>query len=101
LLIQFNGIAAEKHKNKSRFCDISEQNIIARNGTNFQIKETNLGNWLNPEGYMFLLNNVDSYRLIDQTLKELVRAERTNSFWRQFQETYITQQDIAYIKKQV
>ena len=97
LLIQFYGIAAKK--NNSRFFNIYGQNIIAPNGTNFQIKGTNLGNWLNPEGYMFLLDNVNSYRLIDQTLKELVGADRTNSFWKQFQEAYISRQDIAYIKK--
>ena len=29
------------------------QDLIAPDGSKFFIKGTNLGNWLNPEGYMF------------------------------------------------
>jgi endoglucanase len=99
-LVMVNSASADNHKkNSTKFFYVEGQNIIASNGENFQIKGTNLGNWLNPEGYMFLFENVSSYRLIDITLKELVGAERTNNFWHQFQEQYITQQDIHYIKK--
>jgi len=92
-------LAANKNDSKNKFFEIKDQYIIAPTGENFHIKGTNLGNWLNPEGYMFLFENVNSYRLIDQALKELVGADRTNSFWHQFQDQYITQNDIQYIKK--
>jgi len=99
-LIFVNSSFAENNKSSSKkFFEIDGQNIIAPNGDNFKIKGTNLGNWLNPEGYMFLFENVSSYRLIDQALKELVGAEQTNRFWHQFQDQYITLQDIHYIKK--
>jgi endoglucanase len=86
-------------KTSKKYFDIAGQDIIAPNGEKFQIKGTNLGNWLNPEGYMFLFDNVTSYRQIDQAFKELVGPDRANVFWKQFQEQYITQQDIRYIKK--
>jgi len=82
-----------------RFIRIEGQNLIDPAGKQFLIKGTNLGNWLNPEGYMFLFDNVNSYRMIDQTLKELVGADATNQFWLQFQQNYITQADIHYIRQ--
>lgn len=92
-------IARNKTTSTKSYFGIENQNIIAPNGDKFHIKGTNLGNWLNPEGYMFLFDNASSYRLIDQALKELVGADRTNSFWHEFQDQYITQKDIQYIRK--
>jgi len=92
-------LASNTNHKTNKFFDVRDQNIIAPTGENFHIKGTNLGNWLNPEGYMFLFENVSSYRLIDQALKEMVGPDRTNSFWHQFQDQYITQDDIVYIKK--
>ena len=89
--------AAAKRTYKGHF-DIKGQNIIAPNGEIFHIKGTNLGNWLNPEGYMFIFDKVSSYRMIDQAFKELVGPDRTNYFWHQFQDKYITREDIHYIK---
>jgi endoglucanase len=99
-LFNINESFAERKTNNIKgFFGIEDQNIIGPNGEQFQIKGTNLGNWLNPEGYMFLFENASSYRLIDQALKELVGAERTNNFWHRFQDQYITQSDIQFIKK--
>lgn len=47
---------------------------------------------------MFLFQDVNSYRLIDQTLKELAGPDAVNQFWRQFQDNYITKADIQYLK---
>lgn len=93
-----NSFSQSKAYNKS-FFEIDGQNIISPSGEQFHIKGTNLGNWLNPEGYMFLFETVSSYRLIDQALKELVGTDKTNNFWHQFQDQYITKSDIQYIKK--
>ena len=35
------------------FVRIEGQNLIQPDGSKLFIKGTNLGNWLNPEGYMF------------------------------------------------
>lgn len=37
----------------SSFIRIEGENLIQPNGDTLHIKGTNLGNWLNPEGYMF------------------------------------------------
>jgi hypothetical protein len=91
-------LKAEKQVD-NHFVQIEHQGLIDRNGKPFLIKGINLGNWLNPEGYMFLFDKVNSFRLIDQALKELVGADETNRFWQQFQENYITQADIHYIRQ--
>jgi len=64
----------------------------------FQIKGTNLGNWLVPEGYMFLFKDATSPRLINQTLTELIGPQKTKAFWRKYLDVYITAEDIHYLK---
>ncbi|HOZ20820.1 MAG TPA: glycoside hydrolase family 5 protein, partial [bacterium] len=49
--------------------------IRGGDGEEILLRGTNLGNWLNPEGYMFQFKRVNSFRLIDQALKELAGAD--------------------------
>lgn len=72
--------------------------IIGIDGKPFQIKGTNLGNWLVPEGYMFQFKDVNSPRLINQALLELIGPEEVKSFWKKFMDEYITESDIQYLK---
>jgi hypothetical protein len=100
LAISGMGVVHAQTKVKtSTFFKVSGKELIAPDGKPFLLKGTNLGNWLNPEGYMFLFEKVSSYRLIDQALKEMVGPDAVNAFWRQFQENYITRDDIFYIRK--
>ena len=82
-----------------RFFTTKGKEIIDLNGKAFQIKGTNLGNWLVPEGYMFLFENASSPRLINQTLTELVGPGEMKIFWKKYLDTYITAADIHYLKK--
>ena len=72
--------------------------IISPEGKPFLIRGTNLGNWLVPEGYMFKLQNVNSPRLINQALTDLVGPAAMKDFWTKFQDQYITSSDIQYLK---
>jgi endoglucanase len=72
--------------------------IVDGNGKAFLIRGMNLGNWLVPEGYMFGFKDVNSPRLIDQTLDELIGPSETKKFWEQYAATYITEADIHFIK---
>ncbi len=84
---------------QNRFVSVKGHDLIAPDGKPFLIQGINLGNWLNPEGYMFLFKDVSSYRLIDEALKEMVGPDFVENFWREFQENYITLRDIRYIKQ--
>jgi len=81
------------------FITIDGQNLIAPDGNKFFIQGINLGNWLNPEGYMFGFSRTSSARLIDQAFCEMVGPDFTNQFWKQFKDNYITREDIRYIRK--
>ena len=83
--------------NANQFIYVDKQNLIGPNGKPFVIKGINLGNWLNPEGYMFLFKDVNCFRLIDQSFKEMVGPEFVNHFWQKFQNEYITRKDIHFI----
>ena len=77
---------------------VKGKNIIGPNGKSFRLKGTNLGNWLVPEGYMFLYKEVSSPRLINQTLTELVGPDAITKFWKKYLDVYITEVDIHYLK---
>jgi len=81
------------------FVGIDGKNLIAPDGTTFLIKGTNLGNWLNPEGYMFSFKTTSSARQINEMFCELVGPDATADFWKAFKDNYITEDDIRFIKQ--
>ena len=79
------------------FIRVEGQDLIAPDGSKFFIKGTNLGNWLNPEGYMFGFSKTNSARMIDQMFCEMVGPDFTAEFWKMFKDNYITRADIEFI----
>lgn len=100
-LANIQTVEAKKEKKfaPAKFIQIDGQNLIAPGGEKFFIKGTNLGNWLNPEGYMFLFKKTNAPRQIDQAFKEMVGPDFTNKFWKLFKDNYVTREDINYLKK--
>lgn len=83
---------------KNNFVTVKGKEIINPDGKPILLKGINIGNWLNPEGYMFRFDNVNSFRLIDNTIKELIGADEARIFWQSFRDNYITKEDIQFIK---
>lgn len=79
------------------FVRISGQDLIQPDGSKLFIKGTNLGNWLNPEGYMFGFNRTNSGRFINEMFCQLVGPDFTSDFWKKFKDNYITRKDIEFI----
>lgn len=79
------------------FVRISGTDLIRPDGSKLFIMGTNLGNWLNPEGYMFGFNKASSAHLIDEMFRQLVGPDATNDFWRKFKDNYITSDDVRFI----
>lgn len=90
--------AASLSAQQKGFVKVDGKHFVEPNGKKFLLRGINLGNWLNPEGYMFKLQNVSSYRLIDNTIKELIGADEARNFWKTFRDNYITKEDIHFIK---
>lgn len=86
--------AANKH-----FVRIQGKDLIQPDGTKLFILGTNLGNWLNPEGYMFNFSKTNSAHFIDDMFCELVGPDFTAKFWKAFKDNYITSADIRFIKE--
>jgi len=92
-----NGAAADN----DRFIRVQGKHLVTPDGKEFLIQGTNLGNWLNPEGYMFLFRsaNANSFRTIDEAFCELAGPDFTRNFWKEYKNNYIAKEDIDYIKR--
>lgn len=89
----------KKQTPEDRFIRIEGPDLVKPDGEKFFIQGINLGNWLNPEGYMFLFGSeAASYRQINEAFCELVGPDFTKEFWREFKKNYITEEDIKYIR---
>lgn len=84
----------------AEFVRVEGPNLVKPDGTKLFIQGTNLGNWLNPEGYMFGLSRTNSAWMIDLMIKEAVGPDFAAEFWRQFKDNYITRKDIEFIASQ-
>ena len=98
LLITATSLAEVTQKNN--YVRVSGPDLIQPNGQKLYIQGTNLGNWLNPEGYMFGFSRTNSAWMIDLLFKQAVGPDFTAKFWQTFKENYITRDDILFIKHQ-
>jgi endoglucanase len=98
LLLAIFLLAGSLSAQPKSFCRVDGRVIRGGDGQEILLRGTNLGNWLNPEGYMFQFKNVSSFRLIDQVLKELAGADEARAFWQTFRDNYVTREDIHYLK---
>jgi len=65
-----------------------------------QLRGINLGNWLEPEGYMFHFEGgQQSTREIEDFTKELLGPVKAEAFWKQYRDNYITEEDILFLKQ--
>lgn len=79
------------------FVKVKGHGLVDEKGEAYFIRGTNLGNWLNPEGYMFGFKKCGSAHMIDEMFKELVGPEQTRRFWRAFKDNYIAEADLAFV----
>ena len=79
------------------FLKVDGHNIVDSKGEKFYIKGTNLGNWCNPEGYMFGFSRANSYSMINDVVTQLFGPTEAAEFWKKFKKNYITEADIAFI----
>lgn len=82
---------------RDQFVRVDGEYLIEPDGDTLFIKGTNLGNWLNPEGYMFGFSKTNSVGMIDRMFCELVGPDFTAEFWKMFKDNYVTREDIEFI----
>lgn len=82
------------------FLHVQGQDIIKPDGKKLYIQGTNLGNWMNPEGYMFGFQKTNSPHFINEMFSQMVGPDAVNEFWKEFKDNYITAADIHFIAEQ-
>lgn len=88
---------------QTKFVSVKGKDFIDEKGNPILLKGIGLGNWLNAEGYMLLLQEptskkVNSQRLINELFCEMVGEIETAKFWKSFWDNYVTKDDIHFIK---
>lgn len=97
LLVSCKTESIKQDLSAEAFVRVSGQDLIMPNGEKLFIKGTNLGNWMNPEGYMFGFNKTNSPGRMNQMFSELVGPDLAKEFWTEFKNNYITLDDIEFI----
>ena len=100
LILLLTACTAGDRQQQEGFVTIQGHDLIKPDGKKLFIQGTNLGNWLNPEGYMFGFSRTNSAWMIDLLFKEAVGPDFTAEFWKQFKDNYVTKADIDFIAQQ-
>ena len=86
-------------QSQTGFVHASGKDLVDSTRQRLLLRGTNLGNWFEPEGYMFHLEeSAQSPREIEQLSSELIGPEKAEAFWNAWRETYITRADIDRLK---
>ncbi|SET58525.1 glycoside hydrolase family 5 protein [Paenibacillus sp. NFR01] len=70
--------------------------VVNGDGNEIVLAGWGLGNWLLPEGYMWLASGTrfDRQRRMETVIRELAGEEYAGRFWKGFRERYVTREDI-------
>ncbi|HUX44998.1 MAG TPA: glycoside hydrolase family 5 protein [Terracidiphilus sp.] len=83
-----------------RFVHTDGKQLIAPDGKPLLLRGTNLGNWMEPEGYMFGLDGgPQSPREIEAFFNQLVGPADAARFWREYRDAYITEDDMRFLRE--
>ena len=84
----------------AQFAHTDHKQIVDAAGRPLITHATNLGNWLVPEGYMWLFEGgPQSPSEIYALVLELLGPEGSDAFWRKYRENYISHEDIALLHR--
>jgi len=96
----FSVMLVNLHAQNDGFASTKGTQIVGPDGSELKLKGINIGNWLEPEGYMFKFKKAESTRKICEVFNELLGPDEANKFWDDFRQNYITEEDIKFIKEQ-
>jgi cellulase (glycosyl hydrolase family 5) len=84
----------------AQFAHTEHKQIVDAGGKPLLVRATNLGNWIVPEGYMWLFEGgPQSPGEIRGLVLELLGPEGSAAFWQKWRENYVTREDIALLHR--
>src|SRR6202047_3965129 len=84
----------------AQFAHTDHKQIVDAAGKPLLLRATNLGNWLVPEGYMWLFEGgPQSPSEIRALVLELLGPEASAAFWQKYPDNYVTREDIALLHR--
>src|SRR3982750_2110077 len=84
----------------AQFVHTDHKQIVDAAGKPILVHATNLGNWLVPEGYMWLFEGgPQSPSEIRALVLELLGPEGSEAFWKKYRDNYVTREDIALLQR--
>src|SRR5258708_1031552 len=84
----------------AQFAHTEHKQIVDGAGKPLLVRATNLGNWMVPEGYMWLFQGgPQSPGEIRALVLELLGPEGSAAFWQKYRENYVTREDIALLHR--
>ncbi len=84
----------------AQFAHTDHKQIVDGAGKPFVIHGTNLGNWMVPEGYMWLFDGgPQSPSEIKALVLELLGPDGAAAFWQKYRDNYVTADDIAFLHR--
>lgn len=95
----FLSLPAGLYSQQDGFVRADGKYLVEPGGNKILLRGINIGNWLNPEGYMFHFKDASSAMRINRVFTELMGPAETRKFWKTFRDNYITREDIFYIKE--
>ena len=85
---------------RAQYAHTQHKQIVDGNGKPLLIHATNLGNWLVPEGYMWLFQDgPQSPSEIRALVLELLGPDESQAFWKKYRENYVTAEDIVLLHR--
>ena len=85
---------------RGQFAHTEQKQIVDAAGKPLLVRATNLGNWMVPEGYMWLFQDgPQSPGEIRALVLELLGPEGSAAFWQKYRENYVTREDIALLHR--
>ena len=71
--------------------------IVDGSGRPLLLRGMGIGNWMLPEGYMWLTSPVDSPRQIEALFEDLVGHDAARRFWHEFRDAFFNENDVRRI----
>jgi aryl-phospho-beta-D-glucosidase BglC (GH1 family) len=98
LLVSLPALAAAQ--SMTGFVHTRGKQLVTGQGQPLALRGINLGNWFEPEGYMFHFDGgPQAPREIYDLTKSLLGPDQAKVFWQKYREAYITQKDIQFLKR--